>query len=129
MVTKEEKKISKDKKIILSTLKSAGAAVDIADLKMTVVLNEPFKSHVTAQQSLGRTRAEDTYYIDCIDLGFMHLRKYYTYKKPVFEKYAISSSEIYLKEDELNMRYNNIIEKRKSQYSSPLTKFDLVYFD
>ena len=76
LVPKEEKEFQKDKKIILSTTKSAGAALDIADLKMTVVLDEPFKSHVLAQQTLGRTRADETSYTECIDIGFSQIKRY-----------------------------------------------------
>lgn len=121
--SKEEKVYEQDKKIILSTTKSAGAAVDIAGLKMTVVINEPFKSHVTAQQSLGRTRATDTFYIECVDLGFSPIKRYYTYKKPVFEKYATECSEILLKPMELTAKANQILDTRLQTMKKPFISF------
>ena len=125
LVSKEERMINREKRIILSTTKSAGAAVDIDGLKMTIVLNEPFKSHVTAQQSLGRTRAQNTFYIDCVDIGFMPLRRYYTYKRPIFDKYALSCSEIILRDNELDARYNNIRDYRLQMYHQPLVNFSI----
>ena len=49
-----------NRKIILSTTKSAGAAMDIKGLAEVVNLAEPFKSRVLAQQTLGRTRSDNT---------------------------------------------------------------------
>ena len=49
-----------DKRIILSTVKSCGAAVDIKGLKLTILLAEPFKSEVQTIQTFGRTRDKDT---------------------------------------------------------------------
>lgn len=108
----EEKELAKDKKIILSTTKSAGAAVDIMGLKMTVVLNEPFKSHVITQQTIGRTRDEDTYYIDCVDVGFKQISRFYAYKQPVVEKYCTDSTLIRLTRNDLEGRANAIIKER-----------------
>ena len=94
--------------------------MDIADLKMTVVLNEPFKSHVLAQQSLGRTRADDTFYIECVDIGFPQISRYYLYKRPIFDKYALSCSELRMRDAELTARVDKIIEERNMQYSEPV---------
>lgn len=125
LVSKEEKEANKDKKIILSTTKSAGASMDIDNLKMTVVLNEPFKSHVLAQQTLGRTRADNTFYIDCVDLGFKQLRRFYTYKRPIFDKYASDVSEIYLRDPDLEYRANSIRQER-SNIKVPLIQMSLT---
>ena len=119
LVPKEEKEAQKEKKIILSTTKSAGAALDIADLKMTVVLDEPFKSHVLAQQTLGRTRADETFYIECIDIGFSQIKRYYYYKRPIFDKYALSCSDLPMRDSELNARYDKIIAERSMINSTP----------
>ena len=112
LVSAEEKYQAQNKKIILSTTKSAGAAVDIAGLKMTVVLNEPFKSQVICQQSIGRTRDDDTLYIECVDVGFKQIIKYYSYKQPVINKYCTSNSVIRLSREELSNRANSIIDAR-----------------
>lgn len=110
-----------NKKLILSTTKSCGAAMDIKGLKNTIVLAEPFKSEVLARQTLGRTRANNTNYFEVVDTGFYYINKYYNYKKPIFEKYALSCGEINLKDKELNIRYMNIINKRLILYR-PLFK-------
>ena len=121
LLTVEQKEdVKSNKKIILSTTKSAGAAVDIKNLKMTVVLNEPFKSHVITQQTIGRTRDANTFYIDCVDMGFEQCRRYFTYKKPVVEKYCTTREQIILSAAELESRNNAIIKQRGN--------FDLVSF-
>lgn len=101
-----------DKLIILSTTKSCGPAVDIKGLKNTVVLAEPFKSEVIARQTLGRTRDDDTRYYEIVDVGFGQIQKYYSHKKPVFEKYATSCREVNIKEMELDKKYKEIYDSR-----------------
>lgn len=119
-----EKREALEKKIILSTTKSAGAAVDIKGLKATVVLAEPFKSEVIARQTLGRTRDSNTLYIEVVDKGFYYCNKYYYAKKSIFEKYATDCSDIDIGEEELNSRYNNIIKKRINMFIKPLVYVD-----
>lgn len=112
-----------DKKIILSTTKSCGAAMDIKDLKMTVVLAEPFKSEVIARQSLGRTRARDTIYIEVVDKGFFYTNKYYLEKQPVFEKYATSCTEVKLSDIDLMDKVKQVRAKRRAIFNPPLVTF------
>lgn len=114
LTPKEHKREQLDKKIILSTTKSAGAAMDIKGLVETVNLAEPFKSRVLAQQSFGRTRADNTIYKDLVDMGFSQSRAYYNHKKPVFSKYATSCKEIVLKTDELQARADAIRQQREN---------------
>lgn len=104
LISEEQKADQLNKKIILSTTKSAGAASDIKDLKMTVVLNEPFKSEVLARQTLGRTRNPKTYYFEVVDLGFAPTQRYYKSKKKIFEKYALTCSQSVLSDDMLIQR-------------------------
>lgn len=111
MIT-ENKAEQLEKRIILSTTKSLGTAQDIKELKMVVVLAEPFKSEVLARQTLGRTRDKDTFYIEVVDTGFTAIKNYYRLKKPVYEKYALKMSEIDLNDFELNERSNKIIAER-----------------
>ena len=99
------------KKIILSTTKSCGAASDIKDLMVTINLAEPFKSPVLAQQTLGRTRAYDSLYIDVVDSGFYFTKKYYEAKKPVFRQYAKSCKDIKFSDEELESRSLAIVNK------------------
>lgn len=119
-VLPNEKAIALSKKIILSTTKSAGAALDLAGLKTTVVLDEPFKSEVIARQTLGRTRDPNTFYLDIVDKGFKQCMKFYYSKLPIFQKYATDCSVIRLSSKELDERYNAILAKRAEmmyQYS------------
>lgn len=117
LVPKEEKIKEREKKIILTTTKSAGAGEDIPDLKVTVVLAEPFKSEVLARQTLGRTRAKNTLYIELVDMGFPALRKYYYYKLPIFNKYASSTSDTTIETYELTIRSEKIQKKREFLYT------------
>lgn len=109
IVTKDKEK-QLDKKIILSTTKSAGAAIDIPNLAMTVVLAEPFKSKILAQQTLGRTRGQNTIYIEVVDSGFKNIMNQYRAKIPVFNKYATRCSEVVLTDSELKQRATKLIE-------------------
>lgn len=111
---KEQKENELQKRIILSTTKSCGAAVDIRGLKCTVVLAEPFKSEVLARQTLGRTRDDNTTYIEIVDTGFSQLNKYYLHKRPVFAKYATSCTEINMKDPQLNAEYDKIMYIRNN---------------
>lgn len=113
-LTKDNKKNELDKTIILTTTKSAGAAVDIKGLVETVVLAEPFKSKVLAQQTFGRTRAANTSYKDIVDTGFFFTKRFYDQKKPVFMKYATECKEITIRPNELNNRSDDIINKRST---------------
>jgi superfamily II DNA or RNA helicase len=125
IIDKEQRKNELDKMIILSTTKSAGAAEDIPGLVETVVLAEPFKSKVLAQQTFGRTRAEDTSYKEIVDNGFYFTKRFFDAKKPVFKKYATDCKEVTLRDDELDRRNREIVEKRKGMIS-PIEFFEKV---
>lgn len=134
VIPERDKQSQKQKRLILSTTKSMGAAEDIKGLKCTVVLAEPFKSEVLAKQTLGRTRDKDTMYIEVVDTGFRQIQKYYYYKKPVFEKYATDCMEINLTQSELDTRSSRIEKKRdkfleeyyapKIEYISPFKEYN-----
>lgn len=100
-LTTDNKEAELERKVILSTTKSCGAAIDIKGLKLTIVLAEPFKSPVLARQTLGRTRSENTLYFDIVDEGFFYIKKYYIAKQDIFEKYATSCREVRLDDQEL----------------------------
>lgn len=114
IVTKEFKDEALKKKFIFSTTKSCGAASDIADLRVTVNLAEPFKSPVLARQTLGRCRADNTLYIDVIDDGFYFTKKYYKAKRPVFQQYAKSCNDVYMSEEDIMQRAGDLVEKYAS---------------
>lgn len=114
IIPTEQKQAELEKKIILSTTKSAGAAMDIKGLVETVNLAEPFKSNVLAQQTLGRTRDNNTIYKDIVDTGFFYTKKFYEAKRPVFNKYATECVEINLSDQELRDRAEKIREQNES---------------
>lgn len=120
LLSKEQKLKEKQKKILLSTTKSAGLGEHIEGLKMTIVLAEPFKSEILARQSLGRTRDPKTLYIELVDMGFRYVKKFYFDKLPIFNKYASSVSDSTIDQYELDRRSQNIIDKRTSWRESPI---------
>lgn len=113
---KELKQQQLEAKIILSTVKSAGAAVDIYGLEMTIVLNEPFKSQVSAKQTLGRTRSDNTFYIDIVDTGFNAIQAFHRSKKSLFKKYAKSYTETIINDYEISNQLNRIKEEEIMNY-------------
>lgn len=113
-LTTTDKKAELEKKLILSTTKSAGAAMDIQGLVETVNLAEPFKSKILAQQTFGRTRADNTLYKDIVDTGFFYTKSYYDFKKSTFSKYATKCSEIVLSDQELKERAEKEIARHDS---------------
>ena len=123
-MTTQNKEMQLYKKIILSTTKSCGAASDIYDLQMVVNLAEPFKSHVLAQQTLGRCRMDNTLYIDVVDQGFYFTKKYYENKRPIFSRYAKSCKSVMLTDEELDNRYNSIINKYNTKKVLCVSIFD-----
>ena len=114
LVDEDERREATDKRIILSTTKSAGVGVDIKGLKLTVVLAEPFKSEVLARQTLGRTRDKDTEYIELVDQAFPQCTKYYSQKKPVFLRYATGCREIIMKPNYIEEKYNELMSIRNT---------------
>lgn len=108
----ENKEIINLNQIILSTTKSAGTAMDIPYLKRTVILAEPFKSEILARQTLGRTRDNNTEYIEVVDKGFKSIARWFLAKKPIFEKYALSCKTINISSKELDEISTKLINDR-----------------
>lgn len=128
-VSKEEKEmILRDKRIILSTTKSCGAAMDIQGLKCTVVLTEPIGSPVVTQQSFGRTRDDNTYYIDVVDEGFPALRRYHENKKEIFDKYATECIEVNVDDIQLEQKYTEAYFKFNGQFMQYINTQDTKEF-
>lgn len=122
LISKEQKKQELNNKIILTTTKSAGAALDIHGLEVTIILNEPFNSPVLARQTLGRTRANNTLYIDLVDTGFKSLMIYYKNKQKIFNRYAtgceIISYDDYMIDQSIESLYQEQIQKQKELENS-----------
>ena len=125
IVSNEEKLRMKNKKLLLSTTKSAGLGEHIEGLKMTVVAAEPFKSEILARQTLGRTRDDNTIYIELVDLGFKYTRNFYYKKIPVMNKYALSVSDTTIDGYELVQRTTRLIEKQQEK----IDKCPFYYID
>jgi len=128
IMSKEDKLKEREKKLILSTTKSAGLGEDIKGLKMTVVLAEPFKSEVLTRQTLGRTRDDNTMYIELVDLGFRNIRSFYYSKLPTLNKYAKSVSDTTFDQYELSNR-SKILEDKQNKKHSPFVLYDERFFD
>ena len=114
--------------MLLSTTKSAGLGEHIEGLKMTIVLAEPFKSEILARQTLGRTRDNNTLYVELVDLGFKYCRKYYNAKLPVFNKYAQDVSDTLIDSYELNRR-NQLLEDERTHWQRQAIHLDDKRFD
>ena len=129
LLDKEHKLLEKDKKLLLSTTKSAGLGEHIEGLKMTVVVAEPFKSEVITRQTLGRTRDKDTIYIELVDLGFRQLRNFYYAKLPILNKYALSVSDTTIDNYELEKRSEILAQQQQEHVDkSPFVFCDERFF-
>lgn len=105
--TDTEKLMAKQKRFIFSTTKSAAECLDLHDLRVVILLNEPFKSELLARQTLGRLRNDGTLYIELVDFGMKQCMKFYRAKKPVFDTYAKTSTFKTIHDgDELDMWFN-----------------------
>ena len=62
---------------------------DIKDLKMIIVLTEPFRNLGIMKTDFGRTRDRNTLYIDIVDMGFSYCNTFYKRKNLYFLKYAL----------------------------------------
>ena len=128
LVPKADKMIEREKKLLLSTTKSAGEGEDIKGLKMTILVAEPFKSEVLARQTLGRTRDKGTMYIELVDMGFKQIKKFYYNKLAIFNKYATDTSDTVIDQYELDRRYD-IIMSHRSQMNNPFIFRDERFFE
>ena len=128
LVNKQQKAIEREKKLLLSTTKSAGEGEDIKGLKMTIIVAEPFKSEVLARQTLGRTRDRNTMYIELVDMGFKQIKNYYYHKLAIFNKYATSTSDTVIDQYELDQRYNNLMKERNN-INCPFSFVDTRFFE
>lgn len=97
----ENKEAALEKTIILTTSKSAGAAMDIPNLMVTVNLAEPTKSPPQNKQRLGRTRAYNSYYIDVVDVSLKVTNNYYIQSLPMFDTNSLSVQELEFNEENL----------------------------
>ena len=70
------------------------------------------KGYNTAKAEAKACFGDDTLYIECVDVGFKQIIKYYSYKQPVINKYCTSNSVIRLSREELSNRANSIINAR-----------------
>ena len=114
LVSGKDKYEEKSKRLILSTLKSAGAAEQIDGLKMAVILAAPFKSSVTAVQAAGRLRDPNTWFIELIDLSFNQLKKFYYAKLPTYHERMLSIKDVNINKENLEIKAADIEYKREN---------------
>lgn len=108
--------------IILTTSKSAGAALDIEGLAVTINLLEPTKSKIANQQRLGRTRGKNTFYIDLVDCDNRSCVKYYYKNLPMFDEQCLSVRKIEFDNETLDERSSDIKNRRETVGISPFIK-------
>lgn len=104
------------KRYILTTSKSAGAAVDISELMVCVNLAEPTKSPPQNKQRFGRTRAYNSYYIDVVDTSLKVISNYYKSSYAMFEKYALDMKDVVFTNTQLRNTAFNIMYKRLKEF-------------
>lgn len=98
-----------EKTIILTTTKSASAALDIQGLKVSIIFAEPFNSFVYARQILGRTRDVNTELFELVDVGFQQIRGWYQNKRSnIYCKYATECTEMVLGDYQIQMNLEEI---------------------
>ena len=101
--------------------------MDIKDLKMTVVLAEPFKSDVIAVQTIGRTRNPNTYYIEVVDDSFETISKFYRSKLFIISKYALTVNECRFKDKDILAKVDHILAERTLRKFPYLNGLNTVY--
>ena len=121
---KKDKEKMLNKKIIISTLKSCGTAMDIKGLSTNVNLAEPIQSEPNTLQWLGRPRDDGTICIECVDEGFKPLVRFYYNKKSIVTKYSKSTHETRFTDNELINANERI---KDSLYNNG--KFPKVYLE
>ena len=107
----EDKQSALDKQYILTTSKSAGAAVDVADLMVCVNMAEPTKSPPQNKQRFGRTRAYNSFYIDVVDVSLKTISNYFKASYAMFEKYSIDMKDVVFSQTQLESAAYNAIYK------------------
>ena len=93
-VKEREKELDKD--IIISTDKSLGKAVDIANLQY-VIMTVPTSSKIVSEQVLGRLReipGKKVVYFDLTDRGFSACKKQLQNRRKLLDKKAVSIKKL-----------------------------------
>lgn len=112
----DNKAEAKDKQYILTTSKSAGAAVDISDLMVCVNLAEPTKSPPQNKQRFGRTRKYNSFYIDVVDMSLKVIANYYKQSYPMFEKYSLDIKDVVFTDTQLENTAFKCMHKRLNEF-------------
>lgn len=73
------------------------------------------KGEVLAVQAMGRLRAKDTRFIECVDRGFRPCFAYYQHKQEVIKKYAKSMHEVSMNSYELREAVNRMLDERNKR--------------
>lgn len=114
----DNKTLALEKQYILTTSKSAGAAVDVSDLMVCINLAEPTKSPPQNQQRFGRTRAYNSYYIDVVDTSLKVIANYFKQSFPMFEKYSLDTRIVDFSSVQLKNTAFNVMYKRFASFGA-----------
>lgn len=122
----EHKALALEKTYILTTSKSAGAAMDISGLMVCVNMAEPTKSPPQNKQRFGRTRAYNSYYIDVVDTSLRVISNYYKQSYAMFEKYSLDMRDVVFTQAQLKNTAFNAMYKRLKEFGGlPFENIDL----
>lgn len=113
-----ERAEAKTKRIVITNRQCGGTCMDIPDLGLCFPVLVPTKSKVITHQLFGRVGREGTVltkfvYLDIVDEGFKKLKEFYSFRLPVFMKYATSCSRVIYKDNDLNRKYEQYHSERE----------------
>lgn len=121
----DKKSEAKEKQYILTTSKSAGAAVDISGLMVCVNLAEPTKSPPQNKQRFGRTRKYNSFYIDVVDTSLKVISNYYKASYAMFEKYSLDMKDVVFSDAQLKSTAFKCMYKRLKEFGGmPFERLD-----
>ena len=110
--SEKDRAIAKQCKIVITNRMCGGTCLDIQNLGVCFPVLVPTKSRVITQQLFGRVGREGAtlpnfLYLDIVDEGFRKLKEFYTFRLPVFMKYATKCSKVLYRDYDLNQRYEH----------------------
>lgn len=121
----DKKALALEKQYILTTSKSAGAAMDVSNLMVCVNLAEPTKSPPQNRQRFGRTRGYNSYYIDVVDTSLKVISNYYKNSFPMYEKYALDTKDVVFTNNQLKNTAFNVMHQRLKEFGGmPFERID-----
>ena len=117
----QERAEAKQQWIVITNRMCGGTCMDIPDLGLCFPVLVPTKSKVITHQLFGRVGREGTtltkfIYLDIVDEGFKKLKEFYSYRLPVFMKYATSCSRVIYKDNDLNAQFEKYYKEQQADW-------------